>query len=211
MKLVDPDGMKFDSVSMGIVNDFRKNTVSRISGATSDDQRSELQSALNELSILESSDQLYHIEYGNTSGYNREGETGYDSKNDMVCIIMAYSSNTSDLAHELKHAYQFEVGELSFDSRSGGYGILYDISDEISAYKRSGAYGGNVPNENALKWQSRWRNGIGSYTYPFLSPLEVRKNDIGEGRTTPRSIEKHEHVKKLHNNIFRYNHETYKR
>lgn len=211
MKIVDPDGMRFDSVSMSIVNDFRKNTMSRISEATNDAQRSELQSALDELSILESSDQLYHIEYGNTSGYNRNGEIGYDTKNDMVSITMTYSSNISDLAHELKHAYQFEVGELSFDSKTGGYGVLYDITDELNAYKRGSAYGGTVPIEKALKLQSKHRNEYGSYTYPFLSPLEVRKDDIGEGRTTPRSVNKYEHIGRLPNNIIRYNNKSYGR
>ena len=211
MKIVDPDGMRFDSVSMSIVNDFRKNTMSRISEATNDAQRSELQSALDELSILESSDQLYHIEYSNTSGYNRNGEIGYDTKNDMVSITMTYSSNISDLAHELKHAYQFEVGELSFDSKTGGYGVLYDITDELAAYKRGSAYGGTVPIEKALKLQSKHRNEYGSYTYPFLSPLEVRKDDIGEGRTTPRSVNKYEHIGRLPNNIIRYNNKSYGR
>ena len=142
MKLVDPDGMRFDSASVGIINDFRAHTNAKLKESVNGSQRNELQSALDELSILESSDQLYHIEYGNTSGYNRNGEIGYDTKNDMVSITMTYSSNISDIAHELKHAYQFEVGELSFDSKTGGYGVLYDITDELAAYKRGSAYGG---------------------------------------------------------------------
>ena len=208
MKLVDPDGMRFDSVSMGFVDDFRKATVSRLAESTDMSQRFELQAALDELSILESSDQLYHIEYSNTSRYNRNGEIGYDINNDMVSITMAYDSDVSDMAHELKHAYQFETGKLSFDSRTGGYGTLYDISDEMSAYGRGGAYGGKVPSAYAIKWQSKRRNGDGTHTYPFLSPLEVRKNDIGEGRLMPRSVNKYEHVRRIPNNIVRYNNKT---
>jgi hypothetical protein len=213
LRIVDPDGMKFDSVSMGIVNDFRKNTASRISGATSDDQRSELQSALNELSILESSDQLYHIEYGNTSGYNREGETGYDSKNDMVCIIMAYSSNTSDLAHELKHAYQFEVGELSFNSKTGGYGVLYDITDELSAYSRGEAFGGPHMTADFLRWHQWSKNAAGGRYYPFLHSDDVSYPDKGGDRYQTRSITNENNLqsKALNGNIFRFEKTTYKR
>jgi hypothetical protein len=39
------------------------------------------------------------------------------------------------LAHELKHCFQFEIGELTF-SKNGGAGIAYDFNDEVAAHKR---------------------------------------------------------------------------
>ena len=212
MKLVDPDGMRFDSVTMNIVNDFRKNTISRISEATSGTQKSELQSALDELSILESSDQLYHIEYGNTSGYNRNGEIGYDTKNDMVSITMTYSSNISDIAHELKHAYQFEVGELSFNTSNGGCitSSLYDITDERSAYIRGYAFGGSIPRN--LEWTERTpiKNSRGFY-YPFLENTALNPPNVGGGKTeNTNSQQIHFNSHSRNNTIYRYNGKTFK-
>lgn len=45
------------------------------------------------------------------------------------------------MAHEFKHAYQFEVGELDLTS-SGFGGQLYDRTDEYAAYSRQNAFYG---------------------------------------------------------------------
>lgn len=51
------------------------------------------------------------------------------------------------LAHELKHAYQFEMGKISFNSK-GVAGIAYDYTDEIEAHTRGGLFGaGKTPDK----------------------------------------------------------------
>ena len=47
----------------------------------------------------------------------------------------------SMLAHELKHAYQFETGKFSSGYRTDGF-PFYDKTDEFEAYARSELYGG---------------------------------------------------------------------
>lgn len=99
---------------------------------------------------------MYHIEFGNTSNYDRKGETNYDIENDRVSIIIAYDGDIGDIAHELKHAYQFETGDLPFDSRTGGCAtaVLYDITDEKAAYRRGAAYGEEIPKN--LEWHEKF-------------------------------------------------------
>ena len=71
-------------------------------------------------------------------------------------IILYYpSKNILDkiplVAHELKHAYQFINGELAFDIPSRKSIMLYDIVDEIEAFKREAAFaGGQVEKKNDI-------------------------------------------------------------
>jgi len=43
--------------------------------------------------------------------------------------------------HELKHAYQFEVGQISISAKNAGYGSLYDVTDETAAISRERSLG----------------------------------------------------------------------
>ena len=56
--------------------------------------------------------------------------------------ITLRSSATYHLAHELKHAYQFETGQLSIANKSQPNYLLYDRTDEEEAYQRGALYGG---------------------------------------------------------------------
>lgn len=95
---------------------------------------------LTEIGELSNSNQAYDVFYdssNNTDEYVRSGVV-YDFDNDNFNIML--SDNTSYmLAHELKHAYQFEIGEFSSGYRGYPY---YDITDEFAAYKRGAIYGG---------------------------------------------------------------------
>lgn len=51
-------------------------------------------------------------------------------------------------AHEMKHAYQFEVGKISLTTHDGQFNVspvknwlAYDKQDEIEAYQRQGLFG----------------------------------------------------------------------
>ncbi|MDH6254464.1 hypothetical protein M2347_004191 [Chryseobacterium sp. H1D6B] len=77
----------------------------------------------------------------------------YNSKNNRLQLTLSTGSNSSlDLfAHELKHMYQFEIGEISLGlTESGGNAnlikgnlLFYDLTDEFEAYKRGDLFGAN--------------------------------------------------------------------
>ncbi len=73
-----------------------------------------------------------------------EGTTSYN--NGVVTIQYWRNGGGIDyntMAHELKHGYQFEKGELSFKKTNGKAGYLYDITDEQAAWKRGSAFDGS--------------------------------------------------------------------
>ena len=135
VRLVDPDGMKFDSASSYYVDLFRDRSLELIS--SNPYNAKEYQKALDELSKLEKSTQLYHI-FENRASLYFNGETSYDILNNRVNI--SFDGNIDQLAHELVHAFQFETGFLSFSDNTGTSGVLYDLVDEREAYSRQTYY-----------------------------------------------------------------------
>lgn len=119
-------------------------------------------------------------------------------------MTIAYDGNISDIAHEMKHAYQFEIGELSFDSHTGGYGVLYDLTDERAAYDRSAALGGQEVKDYDIK-QQKIKNENGGYDYPFREREQLQWPNVGQSRSNP--LNSNSDVS-LINNIFRKNEKT---
>ena len=86
------------------------------------------------------------------------GEAKFDGYNDEGLPIIGLYYPSKDIldkvplaAHELKHGYQFINGELTFDIASGRATMLYDIVDEIEAFKREAAFaGGQVEKKNDI-------------------------------------------------------------
>jgi len=95
--------------------------------------------ALTEIKSLEESETVYHVnsDYTAQSG-GPDGETTYEGGKVMVNVARSYGLH--GLAHELKHAYQFETGQLDFHNKTGGPGLLYDINDEVAAFQRQFAF-----------------------------------------------------------------------
>ena len=211
VRLLDPDGreIKFDPESEGIIAEFRKNTESAIISAQTMEQRNELQKALDELDVLNKSDQMYHIEYGKTGSSNRNGVTDYDIKNDRVRMIISYDGKDGDIAHELKHAYQFEIGEMSFDAQTGGgiKSLLYDITDEQAAYQRGAAYGIEMPKN--LEWFERTPLGGGAFYYPFLNAGDVQFPNIPGNKSSRVDAEMIQGLPISKRTIYRYEGKTY--
>ena len=192
VKLVDPDGreIKFDPESEKIVNGFRERTEELEQSMCTPEQRKEYKDALTELTKLEESDQLYHItNIGST--YDREkGGTYYNAEDNSVCV--EFDGKDGNLAHELKHAFQYETGKLSFKKDGSGFGELYDVTDEISALRRGGAWDKkqietlrNV--KYAYKFSVKNNPNIDSY-YPFLDKAPNKHSLVGH-RTTTRKVE----------------------
>ncbi|EAY29637.1 hypothetical protein [Microscilla marina] len=102
-----------------------------------------LSKVLDEIKVLENSTQTYNITTGNDAG--NEGNSGAATFNFQTgAVDIKLGSNLSGnealaiFAHELKHAYQFEIGELSFvQGDRGGAASLHDLVDELAGYERS--------------------------------------------------------------------------
>ncbi|MGV7106198.1 DUF6443 domain-containing protein [Flavobacterium sp. U410] len=106
-------------------------------------EMSVLNNTLSELSSLESSSQVYNL-YENSSDVSStaDGNTTYDVNSDAVNISSKGKFSMGVFAHELKHAFQFETGKLSFGAGGKVGGALYDLTDEYEAFDRGSFFGG---------------------------------------------------------------------
>ena len=142
--------------------------------------------ALRELKVLEDSEQEYNIGYIVDDTPHQYGITQFNKKtNAMDISIMKDSQGNVKapdisleglLVHELKHAYQFEEGELTFDFESGD-GIsniqhpdLYDepeayarmiVVGELQPYVKTDEYYKSMPRDNL---NSLWQNNTFNVT-----------------------------------------------
>jgi len=100
---------------------------------------------LQELNILESSDQVYNIYLNSSSGHKSGGgNTEYDTSTDAINVNLKGGYDKISLSHELKHAYQYETGAISFGPSGKTGGALYDLQDEYEAYSRGALFGGSA-------------------------------------------------------------------
>jgi len=110
---------------------------------------SDLQGALSEISILANSTQEYNIinstalntTSGTTTTVNSQASFNFSTG----AVDITFNGGTAMFAHELKHAYQFEVGETSLAAPAGaplvnGTLLLYDKYDEQFAYGRGNLF-----------------------------------------------------------------------
>ena len=204
MKLVDLDGREWDPASEEIVSEYKEGLETKLTEISDEKQRKEIGDALKELVVLSESDQVYHVEIGEVKTPRSKGEIGWDAKNSRVSITLDFDYQISDIAHEMKHAYQFETGDLSFDSHTGRYGVLYDVTDERAAYDRSAALGGQIVNDATISRQ-RTKNGNGGCDYPFIMRDQAQWPDVGQERITNRNVNS---KVSLINNVYRKNGKT---
>ena len=200
--LIDPDGMKFDSVSQIEVNKLKKQaTLNWYKGYKGDIvsalNQSEYNSTLNEITKLELSNQWYHItkhdgDFLVKGKWKAAGWTHYLLEPNVVEI--EYNGTLGTLSHECKHAFQFDIGSLSFDETGDWSGSLYDFFDEKEAYVRGAAFGRKSLSEDEIKKK---------YNYPPMTYTTINS----EPSNPNRSIEAIVNAKK---NIYRKNGDTYK-
>jgi len=103
---------------------------------TLDVKISEMDAAISEWDEMNTSTQIFRIVLNYKEG---TGRTTYD---DGV-IVLHYDGNMSMLAHEFKHGHQFINGEISFEPNGIMGGWLFDINDEVDAYRRQWAFDPN--------------------------------------------------------------------
>lgn len=160
MNLVDPDGRKIEDPDELVIK-FKQNIEKKIKEITDNhallcsigidikklEQIQETyQTILNELHILEKSDDTFKI----VNNIKEDG--GVTSWNNGIILIEIENKDDYGLiGHELKHAYQFTQGEISFNAINGGGGLLYDIHDEYDAYLRQAYINAGVYFEDDFK------------------------------------------------------------
>mgnify|MGYP000029393223 CR=1 FL=1 len=92
-----------------------------------------------EIAALRDSDQLYGITISN--GNDGNGAFVYNEEAGTMDVLIPADSPLGLFAHELKHAYQFEKGELGANPLGKGSNFLYDLTDEETAYERGEMFG----------------------------------------------------------------------
>lgn len=175
IRLVDLDGMKFDTISQLEANKLKRQVVLNMckGDVASSIYQSEYRATLNEIAILEKSEQMYSIQRrpGDfpVNGKSSAGYTYYDVNTDAVRVI--YNGELGTLAHELKHAFQFEIGNISFDGSGKSGGLLHDFYDEREAYNRGSAMGKPAMSDESIQK---------IYTLPMTNTTVESKNSRRE-------------------------------
>ena len=132
--------------SGGISNKTKKKLQKQIS--TLQNNSSDLEMARMEIALLAISDQTYDIRRDNsinidgplsgTGEYRSKSLFNFDNGHFEIALG---DGSLGTLAHELKHAYQFETGSLSSGYMTNGI-PFYDKTDEMAAYLRGSLFGG---------------------------------------------------------------------
>jgi hypothetical protein len=133
-------------------------------------------SILKELSTLESSTQVYNIVTGISTSNGANGFINFDYTTGNVNVNVGSSSSNqlATIAHELKHAYQFETGRLSLAYGGSGGASLYDLQDEMEAYKRGQLFGYPSYTTNVTTtWIQNLTRPNGKPAYPGLSTNQL--------------------------------------
>ncbi|MEM9889173.1 MAG: RHS repeat-associated core domain-containing protein, partial [Bacteroidota bacterium] len=112
----------------------------------------ELETVKSEIATLEASSQKYDVretnelyEAGAVHGTGTDvAATYYNFENNALEIAVSSGASVELFAHELKHAYQFEIGEASYGGLMEVAPIfLLDKQDELAGYQRQGLFGSN--------------------------------------------------------------------
>ena len=136
-----------------------------------------------ELSVLRESDQLYDIErfIPSVNEYVTSDDSGKTTfENGTVLMTIPYGGRMELVAHELKHAYQFEVGEMSLGKGKGKDKGFYDYTDEVSAYKRGSYFGGSERVPSSYNELKNFDENVGKYIYINTDPnkLQQKSNEL---------------------------------
>lgn len=132
----------------------------------------ELKGVQEEINILKQSSQLYDIALddsrNNANMLEKEvNSVAYFNHKNNVFEIRLGDSSLGLMAHELKHAYQFEIGAFSTGVIPNGT-PFYDQSDEWEAYKRGELFGG----ERLSALPSMYSGlQVGPIDYKILNPM----------------------------------------
>jgi len=106
-----------------------------------------------EIATLEASDQVYDV-VKDSGGTERDlignstttNNTSFNFSNGNVEITVSSGTGIGLFAHELKHAHQFETGEISFGPLNKNFTFGIDKYDELAGKQREALFGGSSIN-----------------------------------------------------------------
>ena len=131
-KLKSLEGKKglFNKIARGLAKNTLASATNNLKG---------FQKAESEFKTLQASNQVYNIVTNatNLSG-NEQGKTTYDSKTGYINVAVAANASQplGTLAHELKHAFQYQNEEVDMRFDGSGSANLADLNDELDAFQR---------------------------------------------------------------------------
>ena len=181
---------RYQASTFGLMTRLLEKSIGRL-----EQENIKLEEVFDEILILTVSDQVYDIDHSNDYNTSESvNSISYYFEDTGVFMITLGNYSLGSLAHELKHAYQFEVGVLSSGHIINGF-PFYDKSDELEAYRRGALFG-----------------------IPFNGVLDKRYDQIQDGPCEVTSlnpdlysspVELHKYAQRHHTN-FRYNGITYR-
>ena len=200
IRFVDPSGMTFTECSYKYIDMLHENIHTRQSDLLNEllnifgnpnNSSSEIQSRINsitdeivalaetsnEINILEESTQVYNlaIDEGINTDDSIWGKSAFNFSTNEFDMIVG-EAHLGLIAHELKHGYQFETGELSTGVYITGK-PFYDLNDEIEAYQRGALFGQifNGSIKDNYKYLFKKKYGVLNSSISDLSnPLELQ-------------------------------------
>ncbi|WP_375563379.1 RHS repeat-associated core domain-containing protein [Bernardetia sp. OM2101] len=136
------------------------------------------QEIISEFNTLEASSQVYDFKQNNS--LDNKGLTGFDLNTGTVVIELTSSASVGLIAHELKHAYQFETGSFSVGREishiSSYFNLLYDRHDEVEAYERQAIFGGSAYGLHNLPSPTYDFLATGPYSYKNIPEIQSAIN-----------------------------------
>jgi RHS repeat-associated protein len=141
-----------------------------------------LNATISEINTLASSNQWYDVQLStgmtNAKGTAAAGITSYDFGSNMV--VMSVDMKNYDLgamAHEFKHAYQFETGDMSLIPGGRTSNFLWDIYNEREANFRSSFFGAKTITEESGKTEHLYIRNLNEANY-WISKFKKNKIKI---------------------------------
>ncbi|HEU5292147.1 MAG TPA: LamG-like jellyroll fold domain-containing protein [Cyclobacteriaceae bacterium] len=175
-------------------------------------QNTKLEVTRGEIFTMGASSQVYNVvessllnEPGAVHGTGTNvAATSFNYNTGAVDITISSGSGVGQFAHELKHGYQFETGEISLGSIGGlGSSFLLDKHDEVAGYQQQALFGS----------RESGASGISSlperYSSLPVGPVDINSfNYQGKPLNQMNQYELYQ-LSKLKKQAFRFNGTTY--
>ncbi|MGE0773082.1 MAG: DUF6443 domain-containing protein [Cyclobacteriaceae bacterium] len=151
-------GEKREALAAGGLSEKQTNRLNRQIGRLESNNQA-LEETRGEIGTMAASSQVYNVvessslnENGPISGMgNTVAATSFNFGTGAVDITISSNAGLGLFAHELKHGYQFETGQISLGSQGRlGAPFLLDKHDEVAGYQRQALFGSSEPGANGV-------------------------------------------------------------
>ncbi|MDR3024650.1 hypothetical protein [Chryseobacterium sp.] len=109
---------------------------------------SDLDNTIGEINVMASSNQIYDVIESNNlnDSSSKVGALGFNFSDGKAYLLIPSGSDLAMFSHELKHGFQFEIGEgggVTKSENDKGVTFLNDKTDEVAGYQRGKLFGQN--------------------------------------------------------------------